>query len=98
MTLTQCISYRIAMLTLLFGVTDALAIDYSIRPLTLTDGYSVVGGTITTDGTTGPLDSSNILDWDVIVLSPSALSFSPSSPGAEVTTFGNLTATDTRAS
>jgi hypothetical protein len=66
----------------LFGVPQASAmtdIVYDVTPLTFLYGASLTGGTITTDGTIGPLASSDILSWSFTFTFPGFTSF-PLSP------------------
>ncbi len=61
---------------------------YSIEPYSLSNGYEIVGGSITTDGTTGrgqsEFQASNIVDYEVIVTGPINLTFSPSNRNASI--------------
>jgi len=55
----------------LMSVT-ALCTDFTLVPLDLGSGYSVAG-TISTDGTVGPLRGSNLTNWDIVVTQASDL-------------------------
>lgn len=54
-------------------------VDYDVVPYTLSDGYAIVGGTITTNDA---LDT--ILAWDIEVTGPRGYQFSDTNPGAIV--------------
>jgi len=47
--------------------SQAFSLTYNIKPVALSEGYSIAGGHITTDGTLGLLGESNILDYRVEV-------------------------------
>ena len=60
------------------------SIVYQVEPFTLSDGYAVAGGTITTDGTLGILSASSILDYEISVTGLVPHVFSFSNPNARV--------------
>lgn len=61
---------------------------YDIAPYTLSNGYEIVGGSITTDGTTGRGQTefvrTNILDYEIIVTGPINFTFTPARFGASI--------------
>ena len=50
--------------------TSAVDITYKVKPLTLSEGYAIDGGFITTNGTLGPLQESDIQDYEIRVSGP----------------------------
>jgi len=55
-------------MTLTTGAAKATPITYAVALFIETaDNAGGIGGSITTDGTTGPLTAANILDWNLIV-------------------------------
>jgi hypothetical protein len=53
-------------LALMIGATAAQAADFQLKPVKLPGGVTIFG-TVTTDGTLGPLAPANILGWRVTV-------------------------------
>ena len=73
--------------------TIAQNIIYHVVPLTFSDGAGGVyelTGTITTNGTLGLLQPSDIVDYEVDL--SGLYSFSPSNPAAEITAHGGIEA------
>ncbi|QEG23138.1 hypothetical protein [Mariniblastus fucicola] len=61
---------------------------YNIAPYSMSNGYEIVGGSITTDDTVGQgqtdFFNSNIVDYEVIVTGPINLTFTPSNRSASI--------------
>jgi hypothetical protein len=57
----------LAVSALLLVGNAAAQVVFKLKPINLTNGWKV-SGTITTDGATGPLAPSNILDWNLKVV------------------------------
>jgi hypothetical protein len=57
----------IAFMALSIAAESAVPVTLNINPLKLTNGWKITG-TITTDGTVGLLDLTNILDWNLEVV------------------------------
>lgn len=61
---------------------------YNVVPYQLSDGYEIVGGTITTDDTVGDAQvdffRANIIDYEIIVTGPINLTFSPNNFAADI--------------
>jgi hypothetical protein len=68
-------------------------ISYTLSPVSLTDGY-VVTGTITTDGTFGPITASNITSWSWSA-TDGILTYSETVPSSAGIAAGDLMATPT---
>ena len=62
---------------------------YEMLPVILSNGYEATGGFITTDGTTGQIFDTNIIDYEVVVTGPVPYTFSPSNPKAILQGGGN---------
>jgi hypothetical protein len=61
----KCAALLVGML--LLGATRAGATTYAVSEFTEIGDYGVgVGGSITTDGTLGPIGAANIVDWNLI--------------------------------
>ncbi|MBQ0929260.1 hypothetical protein [Ideonella alba] len=78
-----------APLTALLGTAMALACGlasatvFQLAPVKLPGGITV-SGTVTTDGTIGPLTAANLTDWSVSVRQVQRFVFDPSHPGVQV--------------
>lgn len=61
---------------------------YSITPYTLSSGFQITGGSITTDDTVGrgqtDFFASNIIDYEVVVSGPLNFTFTPSNRNARI--------------
>ena len=74
------------------AATFAANVTYLIEPVTLNHEFAIDGGSITTNGTLGPLSSSDILDYEVRVSGPYPYVFRPSNPSKAVIVSGVLDA------
>jgi hypothetical protein len=66
---------------------------YQITPVNLSVSGTSFTGTITTDGTLGPLAPSNVVDWEIGVSGPIAFTITPANSGLNETVFSLVSAT-----
>ena len=87
---------RTAALVLVLGTlalaTGASALTYRITPVNLAASGITFTGTITTDGTLGPLTDANLVDWNVAVSGPIAFTITPANSQLFDTVFRGVTA------
>ena len=72
-TLAEPITYDVGTVTLYYPAPPTPALDYVLR------------GTITTNGTIGPLSASDFISWSLQVDGPIPFNFHPGNPNASVT-------------
>lgn len=65
---------------LLMAAVPARATDFQLTPVQLPGGFSLTG-TVSTDGSIGPLTAANLTGWRVTVRSSTLYRYSPADPG-----------------
>jgi len=65
------------------AASAASATVFTLTPVKLPDGTTLLG-TVTTDGTLGPLTAANVTDWDVRLRQVQRWNYDPSHPGVQV--------------
>lgn len=73
-------THRWMLLPLLAAAGLAQAATFTLTPVRLPDG-TTLAGSISTDGSTGPLTAANLTGWDVTLTRVSRITYDPTHPG-----------------
>ena len=88
----QLVALTVLMFTLVVTCRFASATTYNVIPVTLPDGYAIAGGTITTNGTMGILNLSDITGYEIQVTGTVPYTFKPNNAASAIFLGGLLIA------
>lgn len=82
-------------LCMLVPADRARALTYDITPVNLASSGVTFTGTVTTDGSLGPITDSNLVDWSIDVSGPVNFTITPANSALNATVFSMVSASTT---